>query len=388
MKITLADNQLSVVRQLAGWTGRLHTFPLADYLLFEAGGALKVTASNLTTTIEAEIEADVEEEGAAMVLPRLFDGLPAQEQLHLSATEKRINLHTPSTKSWVKRDHEPEDFPEPAEGKRRVPLGTILGASFRDALAQVKAIPDRDPNRAYAGREWESNVWLLPEPDGGLQVAACNGFHFALRRVHVLNKAPSENGEAVLVSPQLTRLAGLLSENDAIELAACSNLLHVKGAGINARVARVNGKPPDYEALLPTEEGATRAEIPVGTLRKAVAAIKGFSNACRFTVEEGRLVLAARGDEGAGRVEMEAETSGPGAKICLSADFVRQVLGGARDSAKLVLFVRGYQQPALFRFETGTVSVGDEHEYRLIDGYNIVMPLVLEDWPEERGNDG
>ncbi len=362
MKIVLNREGIQILKRLAPWTGTKYGPPELNHLLVRANGGATAAATNITTAVVAALPAVVWEEGAVLLRPGVLDTLHGEEVVDLATTEKGITLRAGSSTTTLPGDLDPAGFPAVEETSgETVFLGEFAAAPLRAALQHVRGVPTPDD----AQRAWARTIWVLAR-GGRLLIAAADGFQLALRYVEPAE--PAARDVELLASVQLGRLAGLLEETETVRLEAAANalLIATSPARLRARAALEEGRLPNYEAIVPDKDGATRAAFPAGELRRALGAVAGFSGLCDLALQDGAVSVAASGEDGTGRAEVPAAVSGAGVTVSLDARRLNLVLAGAPDEATVVAYAREPHRPVLFEFEA---------EGKPIAGCDVVMPM-------------
>jgi len=362
MKITLTRNAVRQIKQLTPWSGTRLGLPHLEHLLLQANGVVTAAACSLAAAVEVALPADVEEEGSALLPPRFLEALSGEETVEITTSAKKLTLRAGNNTTTLKCDLDPAEFPFPDLPADPLVLGEVPAGALREALVHVRGVPDAAGGHSI----WSQVFWLIARP-GALTIAAADGVQLAVR-VLIPTAGPAREAD-LLVGLPWGRLTGFLAGMETVGLSCTERFLFVEGrpGGLKASVALQEGRLPDYQAIVPSKEGTVEISLPAGELRRALEVVGSFSILGELVAQDGGLTLTTNGDEGAGRAECAATTSGH-VSVCLNVPRLRQVLTGVADAATIRMYVARPDRPVLFEVTEG----GDE----ACSGYDVLMPMV------------
>jgi len=346
--------------------------PLYAYVrLSVEEGEVRLSGTSAESHVEAAFphrEAPGEWAGRAMLLPgevlfRLARLLPG-DAVALSLEEKGLGLRSGPFETRLAAA-EPEGWEEP---EAPPPILALPARSLLEALSGADYAVSREEHRGvFRGVQLE----LLGR---SLRVVASDGYRLAL--VHLEGAltplaAPEEGegrpsklvvpGRSVPLIKKLLRLAG---EGDPVQLAptGASLDLHLapkdKPYRFRASFRLMEGEFPDYERVIP-KEAVLEVELDSPGLREALGRLMVIADRQNhridLTFEEGRLALAAFGDYGEGREEVEVRTilaaELPFA-VSFNGRYLLEALEPVSGAARLLL--SGAQTPALVEDLSGS----------------------------------
>ena len=165
----------------------------SNVLISTDGGRLKLSATNLELTITTWIGAKVEEEGVVTVPARLlgeFVGSLPSEEVHLTGAPggKSLNVTCARFQANI-AGTDPEEFPPTptVDDGFEVNIGTELLKQAIDGVAFAAATEDSRP--VLTGVQIEIK-------DGGLVLAAADGFRLAVHETKLADKVPESSAQS------------------------------------------------------------------------------------------------------------------------------------------------------------------------------------------------
>lgn len=284
---------------------------LAGIVLTADSDGLTVSSQDLEVSARVHIDADVSTEGVTLVSGRLLAdiarSLPAapvtmeNEGSRLAITCGRSSFTLPTLPV--------EDYPQlPAMPNAS---GTVTGAAFATAVAQVAVAAGRDdtlPTLTGIRMEFEEGV---------LTLAATDRYRLAVRDISWSPQAVT-SAQALVPARTLADTAKSLAAVDEIVIAladggAGDGLIGFEGHGRRTTTRLLNGEFPKYRSLLPTESAAV-AEVDSAALVdavKRVALVAERNTPVRLAFDGSELTLqAGAGDEAHAVEVVEAALEG------------------------------------------------------------------------------
>jgi len=374
----LADAVAWAARSLASRP----TLPvLAGLLLKVDGEQLSVSGFDLEASTEVDLEVTAGAPGQALVSGRLLADITRALPPHpvdVTVDGSRLSIACGSAKFTLPM-MPVDDYPKlPA---MPTTAGTVVGADFATAVAQVAVAAGRDDTLPML-----TGVRL--EIDGEkLTLAATDRYRLAVRELTWTPNDPAAAAAQVLVPARtLADAAKSLAQSDTLTIA-----LSAGGAGegiigfsgtTNGRASRATTRLldatfPPYRSLLPNE-WASSAEIGVPGLVEAVkrvALVTERNAPVRMEFADGSVSLTAGGDD-EGRAEEQLEVSYEGDSIttAFNPQFLLDGLSALTSGTARLLFTSSTKPVVLRPADGGTADdgTGAAAEYTY-----LIMPVRL-----------
>ncbi len=345
---------------------------LSNILLATDEGRLKLSATDLSTSITCWIGAKVEEEGQITVPARLLadfvNTLPsAQIQMELVTRTQSLHLKCVQFEADI-RGIDAQDFPlipsEISDHKLAIPPATL-----RQMIEQVTLAAATDESRPVL------TGTLAGFQDSRLTMVAADGFRLSLRTAP-LSEAVPEPLEVIIPARALRELARVSAEEEEpIEIIVTPNRNQVLFRLSNVEIVSqlIEGKFPDYGQIIPGSY-STRVVINTQDLLRAIRISVLFSrdvaNIVRLEMipgselTPGRLIVESTAEVGQNVGELDAIVEGDQMEIAFNGRYLIDVLN-----------VVGTEQVALETSESSRPGVlkpvGGE------DLVHVIMPMHI-----------
>ncbi len=296
MKFTISS---SALLSLLSTTGKVvsnkNTLPILDYFLFDLKGkTLKVTASDLETTLVGSVEVDsVEREGViAAPVKLMLDSLKefSEQPLTIDANEDTWEI----TVSWK-------------SGSLSIPGTSGLGYPALPELAEDKSEVMMDVDMMIGGIN--KTIFATADDDlrpvmNGVYVNLTSGLvTFVATDAHKLVKHTAEaeiSAEASFILPKkpANLLRGiLLKEEDAVKVAFDKKnvVFHLKNSTLVCRL--IEGVYPNYNAVIPAANPnrviVDRVEI-LNAIKRVAVCSNQSTNLVEFNIGDNTINLATK----------------------------------------------------------------------------------------------
>lgn len=353
---------------LRGTVERRATMPALGNLLFEAHGdeCVRVTATDLDTTITCETGAEVGVAGALCVQAHKMieiTGLLTDGPVHFQAEAQgwtRIRAGNSTFRvAGVTRDQFPQTPPARASSYR------LPAALVRSFVENTLFAATREESRyALAGAKFVLDAQ-------GARMVTTDGHRMALdeRRGVVALPAGAPGVDVLIPQKTLAELAKLIAGHDGeIGFVAGENHIYFE-AGRRSLISRtLAGQFPDYELVLPKGNDLVVRLPTVETSRalRRVALMADKSRAVRLAFSKNALLIQSEtAEEGTAEEWVRAEYDGAPLEIRFNAQYLQDFLDRA-GSETIVAELKDASAQAMLRPE---VEPG-------ADGYRyVIMPL-------------
>lgn len=379
MKLSCLQENLSKGLAIVGRAVSLRSVlpVLHNILLATDQGQLKLSATDLSTSITCWLGAKVKEEGATTVPARLLvdfvNSLPP-EQIDLGLVTRTQTLHLKCARTEANiKVIDAQEFPliPTAMEDKRI---TLEPETLRQMIEQVTFSAATDESRPIL-----TGV-LADFQEGKLTLAAADGFRLSVRSAAL--SEPVEPMRVIIPARALQELGRVAAEEDeAVEMTIPSArnqvLFHLAGGALGGPIEVVSqlieGNFPDYKQI-----------IPSGYNTRTVVNTKEFLNAAKIALlfardaanivrvqmtpgegEPGSLTLAATAAEVGDNVgQIDATIEGQAMEVAFNGRYLIDILN-VIDSAQVVIETSTPSSPGVFR------AVGDE------DFVHVIMPMHI-----------
>ena len=347
---------------------------LAGLLLDASGDHVALSAFDYEVSARVAVAADVEEAGSALVSGRLL------AEITRSLPARPVTLTTEGTKVQLVCGSSRFSLPTlPVDEYPTLPAmpevtGTVTGATFASAVAQVAVAAGRDDTLPVL-----TGIRLEITGDT-LTLAATDRYRLAVRELAWSPGQP--DGEAVALVPArtLADTAKALATEANVSLALATGsvgegLMGFEGAstdeGRRTTTRLLDGEFPKYRALLPSESTSTAtldtAAFVDSVRRVALVADRNAPVRLTFTADEVQLD-AGTGDEAQATEVLECRLEGESITIAFNPTYLLDGLG-AIDAPTAELAFTLPSKPAVITGSGGDAG-GSGYRY-------LLMPVRL-----------
>ncbi|MHB8408326.1 MAG: DNA polymerase III subunit beta [Acidiferrobacterales bacterium] len=358
---------LAAVSKIAGAAEHKQTMPILMHCCIEAkDGTIKMVSTDMEIQIAASTAALSMDEPGRVTLPvrRLMDllrTLQPETEVGFSSSKKESTTVSYGTGRARLSGFDPDDFP--SVGGESADVFSVSSLALKTVLSTVKYAIAKDDVRYYL------NGALLECVEGALNAVATDGHRLAFSKVEA--KDVRTQKELILPRKGVNELCRLLPEGDeVVDVGFGTNHIFVKGEGFEYVSKLIDGKYPDYRAVMPKKSGP-RLIVDREALADAVGRvnlIQESDGAVLLELASGEIVIKARTGTDESVESVSVDYTGESAKIGASAHYLLDALNGS-DTEKVVV----YFAPA----PNGAASVvylygeGDERNQ------HVVMPINL-----------
>ena len=305
-----------------------------NVLLAAEDSMLKVTGTDLNTTITTWIGAQIEKDGditiPAKLLNDFVNALPP-EPVEVELTDKPvgINIRCAGYESNIS-GQQAEDFPAVPTVDEGM-AATIEAAVLKQAVERAAfAAADEDSRPVLTGVKVEIK-------GDEVTFAAADGFRLSVFKC-TLAEAPAENMEFLVRAHAMSEMGRLLNIAEDVEFMVTENMNHVlfRIGDVEVISSLISGAFPNYGQLIPAKHN-TKVVISNDEFLRATKTAAIFaredSNIIRLQVGEsaegpGHMTLSSQASEiGDNTGEIEASVTGEDAKIAFNSRYLTDVLG-------------------------------------------------------------
>lgn len=338
---------------------------LANVLIEAKNGELIISATDLTVSMRAFGEAEVEEAGA-ITLParRLFQLIRelTTPEIEIETTSPEVAvIHSGSSHFRIQGMHKSEfpAFPDLSEGYTL----NFKAEVFKDMLMSTSFAAARDDSRQVL------NGIMMQKVKNLATFVGTDGKRLARNQVEVETDS-EETGSYILPLKAVEEIVKILDEKEeGIKLTVMPEKLAIESGSVTLISKLLSGQYPDVSRVIPqkTENTVTlhRDEL-ISLLRQVALFTSEGSNSVRFSFAEGALHLTATsGDIGEGKVSMPVNYSGPKLEIAFNPHYFLDILRHTKSKDETVQF------NVSDSYNPGLITDSSKAEF-------VIMPMRLE----------
>jgi len=356
---------LKPLQQVVGVVERRQTLPvLANVLVRVADARLAVSATDLEVEMIAAVEVEKPGEGEITIPARkLFDivrALPDGAQIEVKLKGDRVGLQAGRSR-FTLTTLPASEFPT-IDGIELVEKVSLPEDVLHDLMEHTAFAMANQDVRYYL------NGMLLDLQEHTLRCVATDGHRLAMKETQ-LQTTVSTRRQIIIPRKGVNELVGLLDGGGgAVELEFGRNHLRVRRGDVTFTTKLIDGRFPDYEAVIPLSADKTAVldrDVLRGALQRAGILSNEKYRGVRLELSPGKLRIVAHNPEQEEAVEeVEADTQVGELAVGFNVGYLLDALGALHgDKARLSL--RDAQSSCL-------VQEADGEQAR-----HVIMPLRL-----------
>jgi DNA polymerase III subunit beta len=340
-KLSLTNHAISSKSQL----------PILLTILLEAKGkTLTLKSTDLEIGIEAEIPAEVIEEGAVAIPAKTFIELIAslpEDSLTLETRDKVLEVMSKKTKS-IFQTMSQEEFPKLYEEKGEK-ITTLTPEALKKGVASVMFAASSDAARpALSGL-------LIQQEEGGFLLVATDGYRLSLKHQKTEDK-PARSGEdlSLIVPARVFREVVSVKEDEPVTMYISdkSNQIIFTTSDVTLVGRLIEGEFPPYERIIPSDH-ASQTRVNREELLKAVKICSIFAretaNIIKLSLRKDSIIVSSQTPSvGENTVEVEAKLTGEENEIAFNARYLLDVLSHVEEE-ELQFEMTGPLNPGVFK---------------------------------------
>ena len=306
--------------------------PILGHILIEAKeGQIVISATDLTTSIRAFTQAQVEEEGSIALPAKKFFQLirevtsPQIEVRSTTADGALINAGTSHFKLSGLNKQEFPTFPDLSSGTQF----SIENKILKEMLTRSSFAAARDDNRQVL------NGILFQNANKTGTFVGTDGKRLAKLRT-LLDQPDAPEGTYILPLKAVEEIIKLLDKDDeSAKLRLMADKVSIEVESLTLISKLLFGKYPDVERVIPQKSQdpiLLHREELISLLRQVSLFIAEPSSAVRFAFSPGELNLSAiSNDIGEGKVSMAVNYAGPQFQVAFNPHSFIDVLKHSKD---------------------------------------------------------
>ncbi len=321
--------------------------PILGNILLEAKkGKLIISATDLEIGIQAEIPANVEEEGGVMIPAKIFMDFInslSSGKINFELKENNLKVNAVKTKSTFQTNNK-EDFPKLFEEKGEK-LFEIKKETLEKDFSKVVFAASLD-----SGRPALSGILIKGDQKGKSEIIATDGYRLSLKQLD------KEFESSLLIPARIIKelLMGKNEEDVTVFLSKKNNQIIFEQEGILVIGRLIDAEFPNYEKIIP-QDFEVRAWFNKNELLEAVKLSSIFArdsaNIIKLSITKNSIIVSANTPSvGDNTAEVEAKVEGEENKIAFNARYLLDLLGSI-DDEELIFEMTGPLSPGVFKLK-------------------------------------
>ncbi len=325
-------------------------------------GKLILTASDLDISIEKVIdEVEVEEPGSTVVMARLFGDiirrLPNEDILVEEIEEGNIIIKSSSSEFKIV-GLSSEDFPSIGEIEENSDTVILGKEELKDMIRKTSFSASIDESKGVI-------VGVLLEMAAGkLNMVALDGFRMAIARTVLKENIERNTIIAAKILNDVNKIISDIEEDVDVKMVISSKKAMLLLEDTKIIIRLLEGEFIKYNDIIPKENETnvivSRNFLMDSIERASLLAKEGRNNLIIFNIEDDKLVITSKSEEGNVREEIQIDKKGNNLKIGFNSKYILDVLK-VIDDEKVLLEFKASINPCLLK------SIeGDKYEYLIL----------------------
>lgn len=337
---------------------------LTNILLETEGDKLKLSATDLDTTIITTIPATITTAGSITIpgkkLHEIIRELP-EEEIRMSATGNRINISC-GQGSFALSGSSSEQFPSLPTKSSMEPCIVPVDV-FSDAIRKTSYAVAKDDYRATL------NGALLDISENGFEMVATDGHRLSCI---TLCSIKSDNVIKALITQKALNLFAKLSTDGDVKILFSGSQISFEFNNTVIFSRTIDGEYPPYKKVIPTDNDCilhTDRENLISVLRRVKTMANPSTHQVKFSLEKEKTVVQAESaDAGEAKETLISEYEGSPFQIGFNGNFLMEILRNM-NCEKIVMRMKN---------SSTAVLINDEEESEGDDSYlALIMPVKL-----------
>lgn len=346
---------------------------LTNVLLETEGDRLKLSATDLDTTVITTIPASITTAGSITLpgkkLHEIVRELP-EEEVRMSATGNRITINC-GQGLFALSGSSSEQFPS-LPSKSSVDPCVVPVSVFSDAIRKTSYAVARDDYRATL------NGALLDINENGFEMVATDGHRLSCIS---LGSITSDNSIKALITQKALNLFAKLSSGGDVRIRYKGSQISFEFDNTLIFSRTIDGEYPPYKKVIPKDNDCilhTERENLISVLRRVKTMANPSTHQVKFSLEKDSIVVQAESaDAGEAKETLISEYEGNPFQIGFNGNFLMEILRNMQ-CERIILRMKD---------SNTAVLINDEEESEGNDSYlALIMPVklakALENQPE------
>ena len=339
------------------------TIPILKGIMIKATdeGKLILTASDLEISIKKEIEANVEEAGAFVVMAKLFSDivrkLPNEEILISDDASGTVVIKT-SFSEFNVVSFPTDEFPEIGNREEGSETISIDRNIFREMIRKTSFAASIDESKGVL-------TGILTEiEEDNIKMVSLDGFRLALVKESMKSEVPNK---FIIAAKVMNEISKIISEDEEegdiiISLGEKREVINIGSNEIIIR--RMEGEFIRYNDILPADNTTnlivSREMLLESIERASLLSREGKNNLIKMIIKNDLMTITSRSEEGNVKEEIIVEKNGSDLEIGFNSKFVLDVLKVIDDEQITLNFKSGVSPCVVKPVD------GDQYEYLIL----------------------
>lgn len=325
---------------------------LSNVLLETVEGGLKLTTTDLDTTLQCQIPAQIERPGSTTLPVRRFSAITRElggNEVSIETDSKNISTIRCAGSFFKMFGLPKEEFPKFPELKDAVEV-VMKQSHLRDGLKRTSYAISMDETR------YVLNGILFSFKDNKLTLVATDGRRLALYEAE-LELARSQEREFIVPTKAIIELQRLLGEDGELRIAISQNIVAFYLGNVLLISKLVEGNYPNYRQVIPEEvreKIKLEREVLLNTVRRVSLLSVDKSSSVRLTFSKNNMdVVAITPEIGEARESLPIPYRGQDFSIAFNPEFLLDPLRNVSDE-QIDLDLIDEMSPGVIRTPTGS----------------------------------
>ena len=339
------------------------TIPILKGIMIKATdeGKLILTASDLEISIKKEIEANVEEAGAFVVMAKLFSDivrkLPNEEILISDDASGTVVIKT-SFSEFNVVSFPTDEFPEIGNREEGSETVSIDRNIFKEMIRKTSFAASIDESKGVL-------TGILTEiEEDNIKMVSLDGFRLALVKESMKSEVPNK---FIIAAKVMNEISKIISEDEEegdiiISLGEKREVINIGSNEIIIR--RMEGEFIRYNDILPADNTTnlivSREMLLESIERASLLSREGKNNLIKMIIKNDLMTITSRSEEGNVKEEIIVEKNGSDLEIGFNSKFVLDVLKVIDDEQITLNFKSGVSPCVVKPVD------GDQYEYLIL----------------------
>ncbi len=332
MKVAVSRPELAnIIGKIQSVVSSKPAIPILANVLIEAkNGVLTISATDLTVSMRAQMEASVSEEGAITLPARRFFQLVREltiPEIEISASIDEIAYVQAGTSQFRLNGINSSEFPSFPDLNQGVHFEMTPDA-FKEMLSKSVFAAAREDSRHVL------NGVLMMIENSNATFIGTDGKRLA-RVTTSVDVNPGHKNSYLIPLKAVEEIVKSIDGNETVKVSLMNDKIGIESGSIVMITKLLSGDYPDVERVIPKESNhkLTLHREELMTLLKQVALFTtDKSHSVQFSLSPGELTLTATSREiGDGKVSMPVDYSGETFDIAFNPFFFHDILRHCKD---------------------------------------------------------
>lgn len=343
------------------------TIPILKGILIEAqnDGTVRLAASDLDISIEKIIDAEVEKAGSIVVSAKLFGDiirkLPSGNIVIEVKDGNAVYINSSSSEFNI-LGISPEEFPSFGEIEEDSETIIFDKEVFKEMIRKTSFAASIDETKGII-------VGVLIEVDEeSTNMVALDGFRVAIKREDMKNNGKKNIVIAAKIINELGKIISDIDDEGNLELIVGKKKASAVLPGTKVVMRILDGEYLRYRDIIPKESKIkikiNRSDFLNGIERASLLAKEGKNNRVRLKLEDNKMIISSRSEEGNLREEVSILKDGEDLEIGFNSKYISDVIKSIDDEEIKIEF-NSNVNPCIIR-----PLEGNDYEY-------LILPLRL-----------